>query len=117
MPNVGLVIGLVTHAVLALLVSSPREAILVVMTYLVIKTIFQAIIQPKVVGDAVDLSPTLTFVGVISWGGLLGALGALLAVPLTLLEKALLIDSDPAAGWLVPLLSGSGGRKNSGEYS
>jgi predicted PurR-regulated permease PerM len=41
----------------------------------------------------------------VFWAALLGALGALMAVPLTLLVKALLVDADPDAAWLQPLLS------------
>ena len=37
---------------------------------------------------------------------MLGPLGALLAVPLSLMAKALLVDVDPHARWLGPLLSG-----------
>jgi hypothetical protein len=37
----------------------------------------------------------------------LGPLGALLAVPLTLLAKALLIDADPNTGWLGVAVDGS----------
>jgi len=40
----------------------------------------------------------------------LGALGALLAIPLSLLMKALLVDSDRGAAWLRPLIGGSSAR-------
>ena len=39
------------------------------------------------------------------WAWVLGALGALLAIPLSLLVKAVLVDVDPRTRWLVPLLS------------
>jgi predicted PurR-regulated permease PerM len=42
----------------------------------------------------------------VFWAGALGALGALLAVPLTLLVRAVLIEADPTARWILPLLSG-----------
>ena len=42
-------------------------------------------------------------VGLIVW--VLGAVGALLAVPLSLLAKALLVDMDPRTRWLSPLLA------------
>ena len=38
------------------------------------------------------------------WGWLLGPVGAVLAVPLTLLVKAILVDSDPEARWAAALL-------------
>ena len=45
------------------------------------------------------LAMTTTFVALVFWAWLLGPLGALLAIPLTLLVKALLVDVDPAARW------------------
>jgi predicted PurR-regulated permease PerM len=41
----------------------------------------------------------------VFWAWLLGPLGAFLAVPLTLLVKALMVDADPGAHWLQPLVS------------
>jgi AI-2 transport protein TqsA len=40
----------------------------------------------------------------VFWASVLGAMGALLAVPLTLFVKAVLVDADPDAAWLQPLL-------------
>jgi predicted PurR-regulated permease PerM len=66
--------------------------------------VIQSVIQPKVVGDAVGLSATLSFLSLVFWAWVLGALGALLAIPLSLLVKALLVDVDPRARWLNPLI-------------
>jgi AI-2 transport protein TqsA len=60
-----------------------------------------AIIQPRVVGPAVSLSQTLTFFSVLLWAALIGPVGA---VPLTLLVKTLLVDANPDAHWLRPVL-------------
>ena len=48
----------------------------------------------------------MSFVSLIFWAWVLGAVGALLAIPLSLLAKALLVDANPNAAWLRPLLSG-----------
>jgi AI-2 transport protein TqsA len=53
----------------------------------------------------VGLSTTLTFVSLVVWAWVLGAVGALLAIPITLLVKAVLVDSDPSLKWLRPLIS------------
>ena len=75
------------------------------MVYSVINVIIQSVIQPKFVGDAVGLSGTLTFVSLIFWSWVIGPLGALLAVPLTLLVKVLLVEIDPTTQWAAPLIS------------
>jgi predicted PurR-regulated permease PerM len=104
-PNIGFVIGLVPPAVLGLLEGGPGLCIAVVAVYSVINLVIQTVIQPKIVGDAVGLSTSLTFLSLVFWAWVLGALGALLAIPLSLLVKAVLVDVDPRTRWLVPLLS------------
>ena len=103
-PNIGFLLGLIPPALLALLEGGPGLMLWVVAIYSVINVVIQSIIQPKFVGDAVGLSVTVTFVSLIFWTWVLGAVGALLAVPLTLLTKALLIDIDPATRWADSLI-------------
>jgi predicted PurR-regulated permease PerM len=62
------------------------------------------VIQPKFVGDVVGLSVTVTFLATAFWAWVLGPLGALLAIPMTLLAKALLVDVDPRARWIDGLI-------------
>jgi predicted PurR-regulated permease PerM len=104
-PNVGLVIGMVPPALLALFEGGWELAVWVIVLYLLANTVIQTFIQPKFVGDAVGLSTTLTFLSLIFWSWVLGPLGALLAVPMTLLAKALLIDIDPGLRWIDPLVA------------
>ncbi len=105
-PNIGFVIGLVPPAILALLEGGPGLMLLVIALYCVVNFVIQSIIQPKIVGDSVGLSGTVTMFSLVFWATVLGALGALLAIPLTLLVKALLVEADPQARWLLPLLAG-----------
>ncbi len=104
-PNIGFVIGLIPPAILAFFEGGWELSLWVVLIYLAINTVIQSVIQPKFVGDAVGLSATLTFLSLIFWGWVLGPLGALLAVPMTLLTKALLVDIDPSTRWAAPLIS------------
>ena len=104
-PNVGFILGLVPPATLAFFEGGWQLSVWVIVVYTVINVVIQSVIQPKFVGDAVGLSTTLTFISLIFWGWVLGPLGALLAVPMTLLAKALLIDIDPSSQWAIPLIS------------
>ena len=70
-----------------------------IITYCVINLTMQTFIQPKFVSDAVRLSLTLTFFSVVFWAIVLGPIGAVLAIPATLLVRALLLDADPDAFW------------------
>ena len=81
--------------------------IMVIVVYSTINVVIQSIIQPRFIGDAVGLSATLTFLALVFWAWLLGPLGAILAVPLTLLVKAMLVDVDPQARWADALVRSS----------
>ncbi|TCC48975.1 AI-2E family transporter [Kribbella capetownensis] len=105
-PNIGFFIGVIPPALLALLDHGWATLVWVIVAYSVINFIIQSLIQPKVVGDAVGLSTTLTFLSLVFWAWLLGPLGAVLAIPLSLLVKALLLDADPSTRWLSGLISG-----------
>jgi AI-2E family transporter len=80
--------------------------VIVLVGYPLINFAIQSVIQPKVMADAVNLSLTLTFVSLIFWTFVIGAMGAVLAVPLTLLTKALLLDVDPDTRWISSLVTG-----------
>ena len=104
-PNIGFVIGLVPPALVALVSLDWKRALVVVIVYCVLNFVVQTIIQPRFTGDAVGVTPTVSFISLLVWGGVLGALGTLLALPMTLLIKALIIDIDPRARWVNALIA------------
>jgi len=108
-PNIGFFLGLAPPAILALLVGGPGTALLVVVVYVLANFVLQSVIQPVVVGDVVSLSVTVTFLSVILWTAVLGPLGAILAIPLTLLVQAVLIAQDPERRWAETLMAGASG--------
>ncbi|GAA1313934.1 AI-2E family transporter [Pseudonocardia xinjiangensis] len=103
-PNIGFVLGLVPPAVLGLLEGGWGTAVAVIVVYGVLNFVIQSLIQPRFIGNSVGLSVTVSFVSLVFWAWLIGPLGAVLAIPLTLLAKALLVDVDPRAGWADALL-------------
>lgn len=105
-PNIGFVLGLVPPALLALLEGGPDLMIIVIVAYIVINFVIQSVIQPKYVADAVELSLTVEFISLMCWTFVIGPLGAVLAIPLTLLAKAVLLEADPDTRWISPLLAG-----------
>jgi AI-2 transport protein TqsA len=104
-PNVGFVIGLAPPALLGLLDGGVSRMIWIIVAYCVINFVLQSLIQPKFLGDAVGLSVTLINLSLILWAWVLGPLGAILAVPLSTLVRALLLDADPSKRWLNGVLS------------
>ncbi|WP_410566926.1 AI-2E family transporter [Amycolatopsis sp. cmx-4-61] len=104
-PNVGFVIGVAPPAVIALLDGGWRSLLIVIVVYAALNFVVQSLIQPRFVAGSVGLSTLVTVLALVFWTWLLGPLGAVLAVPATLLAKALLVDVDPRARWADALLS------------
>ncbi|UOE43245.1 AI-2E family transporter [Agromyces larvae] len=99
-PNIGFVLGLIPPAVLALVVGGWPLALAVIAVYCVVNVVLQVLVQPKFVSDAVDLSLTLSFFSVVFWAFVIGPVGAILSIPLTLLVRALLIAPEGRGGAL-----------------
>ena len=112
-PNIGFLLGLAPPVLLALLVGGPGLAALVVLIYTLANFLIQSVIQPVFVGDAVGLSVTLSFLSVFVWTVVLGPMGAVLAVPLTLFVVAVLVGQDPDRVWARTLLAGASGAARS----
>jgi AI-2 transport protein TqsA len=104
-PYLGFWIGLGPPALLALLVGGWPLVAAVIGVFLVVNFVLTSIVQPHFVGDAVGISVSVTLVALVLWAWLLGPVGAVLAVPLTLLVKAVLVDDDPRALWADALLA------------
>lgn len=102
-PNIGYFIAIVPPLFFGFLAGGWPTVLAVIVIYGGINTVIQSIIQPKYVGNAVALSETITFTSVLFWAVILGPVGAILAVPLTLLTRTLLLDADPALAWWRPL--------------
>ncbi|WP_426623447.1 AI-2E family transporter [Leifsonia sp. McL0607] len=96
-PNVGYFLAIVPPLVFGYLIGGWGTVIAIIVIYGLVNAVVQSVVQPKVVGNAVALSQTLTFFSVLLWAVVLGAIGAILAIPLTLLFRAILVDSDPRA--------------------
>ena len=104
-PNIGFLLGLIPPTLIALLDGGWGPALAVVISYSAVNFVIQTLIQPRFTGDAVGIASTVTFLSLIIWALILGPLGALLAVPATLLVKSLLVDHGDRSRWLGALLN------------
>ena len=102
-PNFGFVLALIPPAIFALLDGGPLPALLVVGGYVAINLAFDYVVQPRVMASSLDISPVVVIVSILAWTFLIGATGALLAVPLTIALRAILVPF-PGARWFVALL-------------
>ncbi len=109
-PNLGFILALVPPAILGLAVGGWPVGIAVVVGYSVINVAIDYVVQPRYIGTSVDLGATVVFVSLLFWGAVLGAPGALLAVPLTLVATAILAAFPETVGLARMLGSEDDGR-------
>ncbi|WP_440055852.1 AI-2E family transporter [Pseudoalteromonas sp. T1lg65] len=102
-PNIGSIIAAVPPVLLALITHGPIVSGVVVIGYVSVNTIMGNIIEPKYMGRGLGLSALVVFLSLIFWGWLLGTVGMLLSVPLTMVAKIALENSDDGK-WLATLL-------------
>ena len=84
-PSIGFIIALIPPVLMAYAMYGLQTALVVLVGYILINGGVQNFIQPKLMGQRLKISPVVVFVGLFIWGYLLGGIGALLAVPMTLL--------------------------------
>ena len=110
-PYVGFAIALIPPALLALLGFDWQLMVVVVVVYVVVNSLFPSLVPPYFVGDAVGLSVPFTLLAVVFWAWVLGPIGSVLGLPMTLLVKAVLVDADPRAAWAKSFLDSSNAPK------
>jgi AI-2 transport protein TqsA len=93
-PSIGFLIALVPPMIMAYAQYGLHTALIVLIGYILINGGVQNFIQPRMMGNNLKISPVVVFVGLFVWGYLLGGIGAILAVPLTLLLLILMENLD-----------------------
>jgi len=104
-PNIGSIIAAVPAMSLAILQLGAAEAGFIGLGYLVINTVMGNVVEPRYLGRGLGLSTLVVFLSLIFWGWLLGTVGMLLSVPLTMVIK-IAFESSQEGRWLAVMLSG-----------
>jgi AI-2 transport protein TqsA len=102
-PTIGSIISLIPPVLLTIIQLGFVEAIIVLAGFIVINTLMANIIGPKFMGKGLGLSTLVVFISLIFWGWVLGPIGMLLSVPLTITIK-IALDSSDETRWLSVLL-------------
>jgi predicted PurR-regulated permease PerM len=66
--------------------------------YIIINVSIGNILEPKIIGKGLGLSPAIILISLLFWGWVLGPIGMLLSVPLTLSVKIALQTFDETRG-------------------
>lgn len=107
-PNIGSFIAAVPTVLIALLHGEPPNWSLALWTsggYVVINCVVGYMIEPRLMGRELGLSTLVVFISLVFWGWVLGPVGMLLSVPLTMIAK-IVLDAAPETRWVGVLLSG-----------
>jgi len=102
-PNIGSIIAAVPAVLLTIVQLGVGPAFLVAAVYVAVNILIGSILEPRLMGKGLGLSTLVVFVSLIFWGWVLGPVGMLLSVPLTITVK-LALDSSSETEWLGHLL-------------
>ncbi len=102
-PAIGSIIAAVPAVLLALVQLGPGAAGATAIGFAAINVVFGNVVEPRLMGYGVGISPLVVFVGLVFWGWVFGPVGMLLSVPLTMTLK-LALESDARTRWLAILI-------------
>lgn len=102
-PNIGSLMAAVPPISLALLQYGPGRAVLVLLAIVAINFGFSNLLEPRLMGKSFGISPWVVFAAFLLWSWVLGPVGMVLAVPLTVALK-LVLESGERTRWVAVLM-------------
>ena len=105
-PTIGSLLAAIPAILLSLIQLGGSSALFTFLGYLVVNVSIGSIIEPRLMGYGLGLSTLVVFLSLVFWGWVLGPVGMLLSVPLTMTIK-IALESDEESRWLGIML-GSG---------
>jgi len=95
-PNVGIILSVVPPVILTLLELGWQRALVVLAGFLVLNFLVDNLIKPRYMQSGLDVPPLVGLLSLVVWAYLLGPIGAILALPLTIALRRVLQDADLA---------------------
>ena len=102
-PAIGSIIAAIPALLLALVQLGPGLALLTAAGYAVVNIGMGNVVEPRFMGRGLGLSTLVVFLSLVLWGWVLGPVGMLLSVPLTMTAK-IALEANPSTVWLAHLL-------------
>ncbi len=104
-PVIGFWFAAIPPTILAFLESGPIAALVVFVGIILINGLADEVLKPKFMGEGLDLAPIMVIFSVTIWTAVLGPMGAILGVPMTLIVKELVLEADEKNRWIAYLMS------------
>ncbi|MFY1111201.1 MAG: AI-2E family transporter [Methanosarcinaceae archaeon] len=108
-PYLGFYLAAVPPMLLALFKYGPIGAVAVLAGISIINMLVENVLFPSLAGKGLKLSPTIVFLSLFYWSFILGAAGALIAVPLTMVVK-MVLESSEETRVMAKMMESSGDR-------
>ena len=105
-PTIGSIIAAVPPVLVALVQLGPAYALGVGLGFLAVNITLGNILEPRLMGRRLGLSPLVVLLSLVFWGWLWGPAGMLLSVPLTVIAK-ILLEHHPDTRWVAVMLGPS----------
>jgi predicted PurR-regulated permease PerM len=102
-PNVGSIIAITPAVIVTFIQFGIERALIVFVGYLLITLVTGSIIVPRIMGQRLGISNLVVFLSLLFWGSLLGVIGMVLCVLLTMALKFTLERSENTR-WIAALL-------------
>ena len=102
-PNIGSFLAAIPAVLLAWVLHGSLNAMLVAAGYVVINTVVGNFLEPRIMGRSLGLSTLVVFVSLVFWGWILGPVGMVLSVPLTMILR-IGLDAHDNTRWIAILL-------------
>ncbi|OUS26789.1 hypothetical protein A9Q99_16350 [Gammaproteobacteria bacterium 45_16_T64] len=102
-PNIGSIIAAVPAVLLALIQIGPTVAAFAAAGYLAVNIVMGNIVEPRFLGKGLGLSTLVVFLSLVFWGWILGPVGMLLSIPLTMILK-IALENNQDTRWIATLL-------------
>ncbi|MDX2481170.1 MAG: AI-2E family transporter [Desulfuromusa sp.] len=103
-PNIGSIIAAVPAILLAVVQLGPLSSLLVAALYIITNVVMGNAVEPRLMGQKLGLSALVIFISLVFWGWVLGPVGMLLSVPLTMVVK-IALEVNASTRWMAILLS------------
>ena len=112
-PTLGSLLAAIPTVLLAVVQLGLMDAVLTGILYVTVNTVVGSIIEPRYMGKGLNMSSLVVFLSLVFWGWVLGPVGMLLSVPLTITIK-IALESFDETRWLGVML-GAGVRSDAGD--
>lgn len=109
-PTIGSILAAVPPVLLAFIQIGLAGVAATAVVFLIVNVVMGNVVEPRFMGRSLGLSTLVVFLSLVFWNWMLGPVGMLLSVPLTMTMK-IALEANPATEWVAHLLDPAESRR------